>query len=498
VTFPIKCQVRAQGSTTRVDVYDDIGDGGMFGAGISAKDFAASLAGVSGPLDVHINSYGGSVKDGVAITNAIRDHKGPTRTIVDGMAASAASVIMQAGAERIVQPGAMVMIHDASAGVMGNAADMAKAAAELDKHSDNLASIYAARAGGTPQQWRDAMRAETWYTADEAVDAGLADKVGTDPAALPASMDLAAFSGIPDRIVARLQQLPRREILAGYAPQPYTHESWENVRCPVCGKFSDDDARYCGQCGIELAGRDDVTVTRTASTADAAPLRPQAAAAGGGDAPDCKTCGGSGRLKHAVTGKSSVKCPGCNGTGDMPQPGDDPDETDDPDEGASDAARAHAGTDWLRRLPRRQGEPTDAADIDESDWDGPKAMSMAAKSDDPAATYAQICAGEKPGDKATQDAWALPYRYPGKGPNASGVRNALSRLPQTDDLTNKAAAQALLERLMKQINPDYDGDGAGNRAPSWLTDETAAPPAWLTQTQPAAPAWLNLAKEANQ
>ena len=44
---------------------------------------------------------------------------------------------------------------------------------------------------------------------------------------------------------------------------------------------------------------------------------------------------------------------------------------------------------------------------------------------------------------------------------------------------------------MKQVNPDYDGDGAGNRAPSWATDETAAMPAWLTQTNPAVPAWFN-------
>jgi ATP-dependent Clp endopeptidase proteolytic subunit ClpP len=440
------CHIRAQANATRIDVYDEIGDGGMFGEGCSAKDFAAQLAGVTGPLDVHINSYGGSVKDGIAITSAIRSHNGPKRTIVDGMACSAASVIMQAGDERIVQPGAMVMIHDAFAGVVGNAAEMQRAADELEKFSDNIAKVYADRAGGTPEQWRTAMRAESWYTANEAVDAGLADKVGTGAAALPGELDLSAFASVPDRVMAQLREMPLRQPAAAYQPQPYERESWENVLCPVCGCYSDDDAKYCGQCGVMLAGRDDVASER---------------AVGDGDGSD----------------------------------------------GAMNAAGqqvANAALEYLRRQAKQHTpaatatEPTDAASIDQSDWDGPKAMSMAAKSDDPAATYKEICAGRRDGDPATQSSWALPYRYPGKDPNAAGVRNALSRLPQTQGLTNEAAARALLERLMKQINPDHDGDGAGNSAPSWATNETAAPPAWLTQDQPAAPAWLNLAKEANQ
>lgn len=90
--------------------------------------------------------------------------------------------------------------------------------------------------------------------------------------------------------------------------------------------------------------------------------------------------------------------------------------------------------------------------IDWSAWDASKAWANGAKSDDPAAFYNAICAGKKAGDPATQDAHALPYKYtPSSAPNAAGVRNALARLPQTDGLTNKAEAQALLEKLMKQI-----------------------------------------------
>lgn len=432
-TYPLMAHIRAEAAATRIDVYDDIGDGGMFGEGVSAKDFAAQLANVKGPLDVHINSYGGSVKDGIAITSAIRAHKAPKRTIVDGMACSAASVIMQAGDDRIVQPGAMVMIHDASSGVMGNASEMQKAADELDKFSDNIAKVYADRAGGTPEQWRAAMRDETWYTADEAVDAGLADKVGDGTAAMPGELDLSAFAAVPDRIMARLREMPQRQVTAGYKPQPYKQEDGEQTLCPVCGKYSDQDSPYCGQCGVQLAGRDDVA------------------------SPNSTSDDGDGMGSEAET--------------------------------ATNAAGQQVANAALAYL-REQARVHNAAAIDQSDWDGSKAMSLAAKSDNPAATYKQICAGTKAGDPGKQDSWALPYRYPGKGPNAAGVRNALSRLPQTDDLTNKAAAQALLEGLMKQINPDYDPD-AGNRAPTWVTNEAAAAPAWLTETQPAAPAWLN-------
>lgn len=94
--------------------------------------------------------------------------------------------------------------------------------------------------------------------------------------------------------------------------------------------------------------------------------------------------------------------------------------------------------------------------FDNSSWDAAKAWHNGATSDDPAAFYAGICAGQKSGDKSTQDAWALPYKYtPSSQPNLAGVKNALSRLPQTEGLTNEAQAKSTLESLMKKANPDY-------------------------------------------
>jgi HK97 family phage prohead protease len=105
------------------------------------------------------------------------------------------------------------------------------------------------------------------------------------------------------------------------------------------------------------------------------------------------------------------------------------------------------------------------ADVDHSEWDGPAAMSTCSKSDSPASCFNSICAGKKAGDPATQEAHALPHhKTAGGAPNATGVANALSRLPQTQGLTNADAAKAHLQAHMKSINPDYDANAATDLA----------------------------------
>jgi hypothetical protein len=98
----------------------------------------------------------------------------------------------------------MLMIHDVWSMCVGNAGDMREYAELLDQLSDNLATIYASR-GGTQEQWRSAMQAETWYTAQQAVDAGLADKLAERPAAPEdvAAHNLEVFAKVPDWLRAR-------------------------------------------------------------------------------------------------------------------------------------------------------------------------------------------------------------------------------------------------------------------------------------------------------
>lgn len=148
--------------------------------GISAKDVSSALDQLGDQVTevrLRVNSPGGEVWEGMAILNALRAHQAKVVAVVDGLAASAASFIVAAADERVMSPGTQMMIHDASAFAIGNAETMAKAQRMLDSTSDSIASIYADAAGGTAEEWRAAMREETWYTADEAVAAGLADRV---------------------------------------------------------------------------------------------------------------------------------------------------------------------------------------------------------------------------------------------------------------------------------------------------------------------------------
>ncbi|MGW5616271.1 head maturation protease, ClpP-related [Streptomyces sp. NPDC003877] len=154
-------------------LYDEIG-----GWGTLAEDFIAELKAVTSPkLRVRVSSPGGSVFEGVAVANALRAHSAEVTVQVDSIAASIASVIAMAGDRVVMQPQAMLMVHDASGLCMGNAQDMADMAALLDKISGNIADAYVAKAGGDRDDWRQVMKAETWFTAEEAIAAGLADEV---------------------------------------------------------------------------------------------------------------------------------------------------------------------------------------------------------------------------------------------------------------------------------------------------------------------------------
>lgn len=210
-TFPIRCRISDDSEVTRIDVYDDIGDG-LFG-GVSAADFANRLTTIRGPLAVHINSGGGNVFEGVAIHEALRGYRGRVTVHVDGIAASIASVIAQAGTERVMAPGSMMMIHDASTITEGNQRDHEKAATVLSKVSDTIARTYSQRAGGTVEFWRDAMRDESWYTAEEAVAAGLADRVAGEVATWPSGLELAAFGAAPDKIMNGMRRMEARGAL---------------------------------------------------------------------------------------------------------------------------------------------------------------------------------------------------------------------------------------------------------------------------------------------
>lgn len=156
-----------------VRIYDEISYWG-----VSADQFARDLAQVSAStIEVQINSPGGDVFDGLAIFNALRTHEARVVTRVDGLAASAASVIAQAGDERVIVDGAQMMIHEAWGVAVGPASEMREFADLLDRQNQNIAAIYATASGGDVDEFLELMAVETWMSAAETVERGLADSV---------------------------------------------------------------------------------------------------------------------------------------------------------------------------------------------------------------------------------------------------------------------------------------------------------------------------------
>lgn len=171
------CQMSDDSRSAEVHVYGAIGQD-MWGDGVDSSEFVKTIDGLDvDRLTVHVNSPGGDAFAGIAMMNALRRQSAQVDVTVDGLAASAASYIAMGGDTLTMGRNSQLMIHDASGGCWGNAADMEKTADILSKLSDQVAGVYAEKAGGDAAQWRDVMRAETWYTPDEAVAAGLADSV---------------------------------------------------------------------------------------------------------------------------------------------------------------------------------------------------------------------------------------------------------------------------------------------------------------------------------
>lgn len=161
---------------------------GEIGGDVVASSVVSELKGIEDDeVTLRINSPGGDVYEGLTIMNALRSHPATVTAVVEGLAASAASFIAVGGADRVVmRPTAELMIHEAMSFIGGNAAEMSRVVDDLDRISANLSTVYAERSGGDPAEWRERMRAETWFSAEEAVAAGLADAVEDGRAAVAA------------------------------------------------------------------------------------------------------------------------------------------------------------------------------------------------------------------------------------------------------------------------------------------------------------------------
>jgi ATP-dependent Clp protease, protease subunit len=196
--------IRARAGGAEIAIYDEIG-----AYGVSAKGFLAELGALpeGTPIDLRLNSPGGSVFDAVAIHNALKRHDGPVTVWIDGIAASAASYVAMAGDEIVMPENAFLMIHDPAGLVMGTAEDMRAMAEALDKVKGSLLAGYAAKSGRAAEEIAVLMAAETWLDAKDALELGLADRLA-EPVRIAACFDIGRFRNAPPALVAAVEAVP--------------------------------------------------------------------------------------------------------------------------------------------------------------------------------------------------------------------------------------------------------------------------------------------------
>lgn len=187
-----------------IDVYGGIGDEFDEG-GVTAVSFVRALRDADGEdVTIHINSSGGSVFDANTMAEALRGYKGHTTASIEGLAASAASYFALTADDVVINPSALMMIHNPWDFAVGDAEDMRKKADMLDKARSTISAQYARKTGRTVDEIEELMDAETWFTAQEAVEFGLVDRMSdSEPiAACVRCEDMKRFRNAPEGLLA--------------------------------------------------------------------------------------------------------------------------------------------------------------------------------------------------------------------------------------------------------------------------------------------------------
>jgi len=184
--------------SAEIEIFDIIG--GWFGVEVGQfkKDFDKIKN--KKEIKVLINSPGGSVFDGMAIYNILAAYKSKITTEIIGIAASIASVVALAGKTRNICQGSYFMIHDPSGICIGTVADMEKMAETLEKIGGQIANIYTRNSTLTKEDILQKMKDETWYTADEAIEAGLADNIVDYGEIAALAFDISSFHNAPENV----------------------------------------------------------------------------------------------------------------------------------------------------------------------------------------------------------------------------------------------------------------------------------------------------------
>ena len=177
-------QAVSTGDRGALYIYEQIGQDWWSGDGVTAKQVAEALdqfkTGGVKALDIFINSPGGDIFEAKAIHSLIRRFEGERVVHVDGIAASAATLVAMAGDRIITAPAATWMIHEVWAVAVGTAADMLAMAGVLEMENRTFAETYAKRTGQKVEDVAAWMAAETWMNAEQAKERGFTDDIADE------------------------------------------------------------------------------------------------------------------------------------------------------------------------------------------------------------------------------------------------------------------------------------------------------------------------------
>ena len=176
----MKYEFTNEAESVSLKLYDTIGDDG-WGGGITTAEIEEQLSdSTDKPLNIYINSYGGEVFEGFAIYNMLKRYKGFKTVVVDGIAASIASVIAMCGDKVVMNEASMMMIHNASGVCIGNAEEMQKVVNALEQMNEVIRDVYKARTNLSDEKLAELMNNETFMSAKECVELGFADEIIPD------------------------------------------------------------------------------------------------------------------------------------------------------------------------------------------------------------------------------------------------------------------------------------------------------------------------------
>lgn len=206
----LEFRAAATNAPAYISIHGDIG-----ASGATAAAFEKRLKGLgeTAAIELHINSPGGDLFQALAMFNMLDRHPARISVYVDGLAASAGSLVAMVGDEIIMPSNSMLMLHNPAGGVLGTSKDLVEMADVLDRLAGTMADIYARRSGLPRDRVLAIMDTETWYTAQEAVDVGFATRV-EQPMAIAASFDVASrYRNPPPQLVQTVEAL-----VEAYAP----------------------------------------------------------------------------------------------------------------------------------------------------------------------------------------------------------------------------------------------------------------------------------------